>query len=162
MFSGRVYPGAGVVAFQNERVLMSLILRRNRLRWELPAGMADEDETMEETAIREVEEETSLTVQPIKPIAVCWHYSNELKSGWMGIFFIATAVSSEDNIPFNKRIANINFAELQRLEKEDGVPHKTKGKEDILATGYLDWQKISPSRIHPLHYILLKKYTKYR
>ena len=162
MFSGRVYPGAGVVVSSGEKVLMSLIFRRGHLRWELPAGIAEEDETMEETAKREAQEETFLRVQPIKAIATCWHYSNELKAGWMGIIFTASTQDTEESIPIHKRVSNVNFLELQQLEKEGKleIPNrKIQGREKIFATGYIDWRKLNSSRIHPLHREILVKYS---
>ncbi len=162
MFSGRVYPGAGVVVFRAEKVLMSLIFRRGHLRWELPAGIVEEDETMEETAIREAEEEAFLRVQPTEAIATCWHHSNELKAGWMGIMFIASTQDTEECIPADKRVSNVDFLELQRIEKEGKLEipkRKIHGREKIFATGYVDWRKLDPSRIHPLHREILVKYS---
>src|SRR5207302_643958 len=73
MFSGSVHPGAGALVQQGDKVLMALVVRRNLLRWELPAGVANDGETMEATAIREVEEETFLRVTPGKLIGSGWH-----------------------------------------------------------------------------------------
>src|SRR5437762_2471399 len=42
MFSGVVRPGAGALVEQGSKVLMVLVAKRGLLRWELPAGMAND------------------------------------------------------------------------------------------------------------------------
>ncbi|MEQ1934167.1 MAG: NUDIX domain-containing protein [Fimbriimonadaceae bacterium] len=80
--------GAGAVVTDGRRsVLMSLVLKRGMLRWELPAGVAKDGESMEQTAWRETLEETGLKIVVGGTTALCWHYSMELAKGWMGIFF---------------------------------------------------------------------------
>src|ERR671933_1361444 len=52
---------AGVVVDEAGRVLV--IQRRDNGRWEAPGGILERDETFEEGVIREVMEETGLTVE---------------------------------------------------------------------------------------------------
>lgn len=42
--------------------------RRNRLLWSLPKGHIEEGETAEQTAIREVEEETGVSAKVLRPL----------------------------------------------------------------------------------------------
>ena len=44
------------------------------MRWTLPKGTPDQGETVEQTALREVEEETGLTVRIVEPVGSI-HYS---------------------------------------------------------------------------------------
>jgi 8-oxo-dGTP pyrophosphatase MutT (NUDIX family) len=63
--------GGIVVRYQSGRpqfVVGSRRRERNVHTWTLPKGTPDHDETLEETALREVAEETGLTVRIIRPI----------------------------------------------------------------------------------------------
>lgn len=65
-----IVAGGGVV--QNELQELLLIFRRGY--WDLPKGKMDKGETLEECAIREVQEETGLKkVKLKKPITVTYH-----------------------------------------------------------------------------------------
>lgn len=84
-------------AVQNEKCEILLIFRRNT--WDLPKGKLDEGETIEECAVREVEEETGLSeVQLGQHIITTWHTYDEgghqiLKETW----WYAMRVSGEQN-----------------------------------------------------------------
>ena len=61
---------------KNEENEALLIFRRGK--WDLPKGKLDKGETLEECAVREVEEETGLKqIQLIAPLIVTWHTYHE-------------------------------------------------------------------------------------
>lgn len=72
----REYPdspiaGVAAVVFSGERVL--LVRRGNepsKGRWGLPGGVVELGERVEEAVVREVEEETGVTVRPIRLLTV--------------------------------------------------------------------------------------------
>ena len=65
----RPVSAGGVVYRQREgRVEVALCGRREPLRWSLPKGTPDRGETIEQTALREVREETGLKVALQEPI----------------------------------------------------------------------------------------------
>ena len=170
--------GAGtVVVDHGGKVLMSLILKRGMLRWELPAGVAEDGESMEQTAQRETFEETGRKVDVSDAITLCWHYSRELGKGWMGIFFNAHLSATSSTGDFKV----INFSALHHtrvnLTEHPGLyesvpveecdfdllrrqwvaktPRPT-AHESVLACGFVDWLRIPDGRIHPLHRQLLE------
>ena len=55
--------GAGTLVIRDGRVLMVLRERSGKVRWELPSGLLEGGETLEEAAARETLEETSLKVE---------------------------------------------------------------------------------------------------
>lgn len=60
----------------NEKKELLLIFRRGK--WDMPKGKLDKGETLEECAIREVEEETGLqNVKLISPLAITYHTYHE-------------------------------------------------------------------------------------
>ena len=64
-FSGIVQVSAGGVVYRHsgEQVEVALILVGPKARWQLPKGTAANQETQEETALREVREETGLLAE---------------------------------------------------------------------------------------------------
>lgn len=62
---------AGGVVVSNDRTMVALIGRldrRGRLLWSLPKGHIEEGETPEQTAVREVSEETGILGDIIRPL----------------------------------------------------------------------------------------------
>ena len=53
---------------RNGSILMIQTLRHNRYIWELPGGGIEPDETPEETAVRELKEESDLNGEIIRPL----------------------------------------------------------------------------------------------
>ncbi len=170
-------PGAGAIVFdRNNHVLMSLILKRGMLRWELPAGVAKEEESLEETAKRETFEETGQEIKVGKMVALCWHYSRSLNKGWMGLLFRGKPIkynSTKDFMvitpkafaynKFNFHVTpdlykaidfeDCNFDELLRLCNSSIC---STAHESVVGSGFIDWRKIPIGRIHPLHRKLLE------
>ncbi len=69
-----IQAGGGFV--ENEKKDMLMIFRRGK--WDLPKGKLDKGETMEQCAIREVQEETGLkNVQSLEHLAITYHTYEE-------------------------------------------------------------------------------------
>jgi 8-oxo-dGTP pyrophosphatase MutT (NUDIX family) len=61
---------------QNEEKKMLIIFRRGK--WDLPKGKIDDGETLEQCAVREVEEETGLTkIELLSPLLTTYHTYHE-------------------------------------------------------------------------------------
>lgn len=69
-----IQAAGGVVRNENEEIL--LIFRRGK--WDLPKGKLDPGETLEDCAVREVEEETGLkNIELISPLTITYHTYHE-------------------------------------------------------------------------------------
>ena len=72
---------AGGVVFRRRggSVEVALISVGERGRWQLPKGLVGRGETPEETALREVREETGLSAEFVAPLEKIeyWYFSNE-------------------------------------------------------------------------------------
>ena len=60
-------PGVAAVIRNNER---EILLQRNTNGWSLPAGAVDPGETPAQAVVREVSEETGLSVRPLRVLGV--------------------------------------------------------------------------------------------
>ncbi|GAA1391480.1 NUDIX hydrolase [Catellatospora chokoriensis] len=80
---------AGVVTDDQGRVLV--IQRRDNGAWQLPGGVLELTETVEDGMCREVLEETGLIVRPVRLTGV---YKN-MKLGVVALVFLAEAVAGE-------------------------------------------------------------------
>jgi 8-oxo-dGTP pyrophosphatase MutT (NUDIX family) len=174
-------PGGGVIVYNSSGyVLLTLVMKRGMLRWEIPAGMSKSAESIEETAKREVWEETGkdIEIEIGDTIATCWHYSCMINKGWMGLFFRGNIKNEKEqgidkitlikpeafrNNKFNMHsnpelyqsvnLKDCDFDELLRLC--DYYSHSTV-HEIAIASGFVDWKKIPVGRLHPLHRELLE------
>lgn len=171
-------PGGGVIVHgESQKVLLTLVLKRGMLRWELPAGVAKDGESMEEAAQREALEETGEKIEIGDVAAMCWHHSRKLNKGWMGVIFegkLANESIQEEfvvarpeafshtkfNIHLNSDLYSsvvlkeYDFDNLVQLcEKHNEI---APAHESVVASGFVDWQKIPAGRIHPLHLKLLE------
>ena len=60
--------GGAVISFRDGTAYVALIATRGKTRWGLPKGAAAEGETSEQAALREVNEETGLLAEIVKPL----------------------------------------------------------------------------------------------
>ena len=80
-FETKEQVSAGGVAYRRRggRVEVALISVGEPARWQLPKGLVGRGETPEETALREVREETGLEAELIAPLEKIeyWYFANE-------------------------------------------------------------------------------------
>ncbi|UVI33052.1 NUDIX domain-containing protein [Paenibacillus spongiae] len=60
----------GVLVKDGEVLLVQIGYGNNRGQWMIPGGLVDPGESLEEAVVREVREETGLSVQPSRIIAI--------------------------------------------------------------------------------------------
>lgn len=94
----------GVVIFRNEndKIRYLIIRQKNDSHWGFPKGHVEERETERETAIREVKEETGLSVNILDNFRVRDKYfvnGNTMKEV---IFFLGKAETSSINMQFEE------------------------------------------------------------
>lgn len=106
--------GGGLV--KNEKDEYLFIFRRNK--WDLPKGKLDEGETIDECAIREVQEETGLkNVTIVNPLPNTYHIYQEKGQQILkkSVWYLMETSSSEDLVPQTEE----DISEVVWLKKED-------------------------------------------
>lgn len=71
----------GVVFRKGEKKLEMMMIEDRYARWSLPKGKIEQGETIEQTAIREIEEETGIIGKIIDPIEVIYYNYYHPKHG---------------------------------------------------------------------------------
>lgn len=109
--------GGGLVKNNNQEIL--LIFRLGK--WDLPKGKLDENENIEECALREVREETGLThLKIIRPLEITYHTyvlfgkHNLKETHW----FEMNSTKAEKLIPQTEE----DITEIKWVKKEDLAP----------------------------------------
>ncbi len=117
--------GAGVLVVKDGRVLMILRDRSGETRWELPSGLTEGGESLEQTAIRETLEEVGV------PVAI--------------ERLLCTAVM---DVP-DEEYRGIN-AYFRAIALDDTTPTPSDGSEPIHKAAYVDLTTLRPKQIHPV------------
>ncbi|MFJ8100100.1 NUDIX hydrolase [Lysinibacillus sp. NPDC096212] len=87
MHTFTVTSGAVILNQQNQ-----LLLKKDPIRgWELPGGCVEKNETLKDTAIREVKEETGIEIEILKFCGV----SQEIKNSVCNMWWLGTPVGGE-------------------------------------------------------------------
>ena len=76
----------GVVIFRGKILLLYKSYKNRYDGWVLPKGTVEQGETHEQTALREVKEETGLTLTSYRPRGVITFISNEWGTEYMHLF----------------------------------------------------------------------------
>jgi 8-oxo-dGTP diphosphatase len=101
-------------AIIDDRGRFLVIRRADNGRWEPPGGVLELDESVEAGLIREVAEETGLTVEPIALTGV---YKN-MQRGIVALVFRCTIVGQTTRAPHEvSEIAWLTTAELSRMSE---------------------------------------------
>ncbi len=87
----KVYKGVGALVVRNGQVL--LLRRKSDGLWTRPGGMVEEGETLEEGLIREILEETGITVRIERLLDT--YETTEKGKNWMAYGYLASYVSGE-------------------------------------------------------------------
>ena len=123
-----ILPCSGAAIFDdNNRVLLQKRMDKNC--WSFPGGVMDADESFEETAIREVKEETGLDVIVQDLIGVYSKYSDEYQNGDRSqpvlIFFKCSIIGGE------LRCDNDETAELKYFDLTEKPELLNRQHEDM-------------------------------
>jgi len=109
-----IQAGGGLV--KNKKGEILLIFRRGK--WDLPKGKLDENETIEECAIREVQEETGLQkLKIIIPLEITYHTYNQFGKKFLkeSHWYEMMAIGNETLIPQTEE----DITEITWARKED-------------------------------------------
>lgn len=124
-----VYPqvGSAVVVVKNGKILLGKRNKKNMFgKWVLPGGRVEWGETIKETAVREIKEETNLDIEIIKFIN---HFEiMNLPEDFHRVVFFHLAEAKNDNIRVSDDLSEAGFFTLDEIKQMDTVD----SVEDVL------------------------------
>lgn len=104
----------GAIVFHNEKVL---IIKRNKGFYELPKGHVEENETEQETAKREVKEETNITYKQLPHFKHIIHYQPQKGVDKEVVYFLG--IAKHDDVKRQKsEIAKAEFVNVKQALKQ--------------------------------------------
>lgn len=127
----------GVVIDQNKVLLVKRVRGEDNGEWAIPGGFVEKNEKIEDAIIREVKEETSLTVKVLGLIAV----RNRLYKGENSVYFMFLLKATTSKIEVEKaeisKAKFFTYAEIKKLKclqvLSDTIVSKVlKGRVNIL------------------------------
>ncbi len=129
--------GGGLVYNESDELLM--IFRRGK--WDLPKGKLDEGETIDDCAVREVQEETGLQhISPIDHLADTYHlyHQDDILYLKQTVWYRMKGTSTDELAPqMEENIQEVKWV----AEKDLGyyVSHTYEAVRDILKTAGMRW-----------------------
>jgi 8-oxo-dGTP diphosphatase len=110
---------ARVVIWQDEKFLMVYDIGKG---WNLPGGTIDEGETPLECAIREIREETNLTINNLELLCVEWIY---YRKKWWKTHLFETNDFNGKIVKQNSEVSDIKFFTYQQANELSSEASKT-------------------------------------
>lgn len=98
--------------------------------WSLPGGAVEQEETLEQAVIREVKEETNLTIEAGEVIAVNEAMFKEKGHHALFITFKAKVIEGEISIIDKDEISKVEWVDIQRANEL--MPYYPNGVDSLL------------------------------
>lgn len=145
MRTGKDHVGIGVgVVITNDKGEIVLTERANTANnrigeWELPGGTVEFGDTLEETIVREVCEETGLIVKPLYCVSV--HQDFVEGQHWVSFGYVAKLIEGELQNREPHKFSQVKFCDPKDL------PYRTSELTEEVVKNYLSNKKISVSKL---------------
>lgn len=134
---GKTLLGCSVVVFDDARGTFLLTRRTDNGRWCLPGGAFDPGESVTETAVREVKEETGLDIEAVRLVGVysdpnrLLEYADGNRYHLVSLNFEAKLIGGE--LTLSDETTEFMWCTLEGLEGLDIMEHHVERLEDTFA-----------------------------
>lgn len=120
------------LVFKNDKILL---LRRSKhsafgaLKWDLPGGKLEFGETLEDSLIREIKEETKINVKLIKPICTCSSLNDDNTKQYITIVYECEFINGEVNLDFEHD--QYKWLKLDEIDYKDTLYYAVNAVEKL-------------------------------
>lgn len=115
-----------VFTFSQDKANLLLIKRGNepyKGRWALPGGFVDIDEELEDSAARELAEETGLEGVPLQQLHTFGDVGRDPRGRQITIVFMGIAKGGQDKIKAGDDAAEARWFDIEKLPKDLAFDH---------------------------------------
>ncbi len=127
---------AAVILEQDGKILLAKHKRGNFEYWVIPGGTVEEGETVRSAGIREIREETGLTIEILKLAFVSEVIDESGKKHIIDFFFKGSIIAGELKKGNDRRLEEIKFVPLSELDRLKFYPCITSELEEGLRTNF--------------------------
>src|SRR4051812_31175050 len=121
--------GVGAIILKEDKILLGLRgpkARDQHYKWELLGGLVQFGETLEAAVKREVMEETSLVVAPVRIVGNNVRYNPEGDEQWVGITFECAWQEGEPQRTEHDRVLEFEWHDLESALAHDKLTPMTR------------------------------------
>ena len=113
--------GVGGAVIRDGKLLMvRRASRRGRGNWQIPGGFVEQDETMEQAVVREVEEESGVTAEVVGVLGIRNRYDPD--NGNSTYVILALRPVSGEPVPDNHEVDMAAYFSLEEIDALEQVP----------------------------------------
>ena len=130
---------SGGVVYRNRQEILEVALILARRRWRIPKGRVEEGEVLEETALREVREETGLRGKVVEKLGdIAYWYTNKTPEGetvriFKRVYFYLVRYLSGDIARHDEEVQDVRWWPIEQARKRLFYPTERKMLRQAIA-----------------------------
>jgi 8-oxo-dGTP pyrophosphatase MutT (NUDIX family) len=130
---------SGGVVYRKRQGVLEVALILARRRWRLPKGQVEEGEGLEETALREVREETGLEGKVVEKLGdITYWYTNKTHDGetiriFKRVYFYLVRYLSGDIARHDAEVEDVRWWPIEQARKRLFYPTERKMMRQVIA-----------------------------
>lgn len=115
----------GIVAYRDNHTWKILIMKDSKGVWTFPKGKVEENENLEQTAVREIAEEVGLTnltlVAPLTPV-MYWYFREKSIKKTVQYFLFRSKTKQKPVVQTEEGISDAKWVDLETAVTSVGYP----------------------------------------
>ena len=137
---------AAVILVKNGKILLARHRKHNSQYWVIPGGTVEAGETLEQAAIREIEEETGLKIKILKLAFVSETIDEAGRKHTIDFFFNGSIISGVLKKGDDQRLSEVRFIPFHQIGALKFYPHIMPELKEAVRTNFRESGKYLGNR----------------